>query len=152
MTINGKIGHAAEPERAVDALEVTTKVLSSLYASREVLSKIKVDIPGIEHPTLVVGLIKVGINTNVVPDKISFRIDRRIVPGESADAVQEQITSLIKAEVEKNPGVEFTAERIMAAAPLEHKTGWEEIAGALRSAAISLTGETIPYVLSLIHI
>ena len=146
VTINGKIGHAAEPERAVDALEVTTKVLSSLYASREALSKIKVDIPGIEHPTLVVGLINGGVNTNVVPDKISFRIDRRIVPGESADAVQEQITSLIKAEVEKIPGVEFTAERIMAAAPLEHKTGWEEIAGALRSSAILLTGETIPYV------
>ena len=82
----------------------------------------------------------------MVPDKISFRIDRRIVPGESADAVQEQITSLIKAEVKKNPGVEFTRGTNNGRRPLEHKTGWEEIAGALRSAAISLTGETIPYV------
>ena len=39
-------------------------------------------VPGIVSPTLNVGLIKGGINTNVVPDQVVFRIDRRMIPEE----------------------------------------------------------------------
>ena len=32
---------------------------------------------------MTVGLIAGGINTNVVPDKVTFRLDRRIIPEEN---------------------------------------------------------------------
>ena len=41
-------------------------------------------IPGIGSPQLTVGLIKGGINTNVVPDRVTFRLDRRMIPEERA--------------------------------------------------------------------
>ena len=44
--------------------------------------------PGISSPTLNVGLIKGGINTNVVPDQVTFRLDRRIIPEESPPEVE----------------------------------------------------------------
>ena len=43
-------------------------------------------VPGIGAPQMTVGLIKGGINTNVVPDRVTFRLDRRITPEESPEA------------------------------------------------------------------
>ncbi len=64
-------GHAAEPEKGVDALEAATGILSDLYALRKTYARDHArTIPGIASPTLVVGLIAGGINTNVVPDRV----------------------------------------------------------------------------------
>ena len=145
-TVTGKIGHAAEPERAVDALEVTNAVLSALYESRAALADIHTDVPGIVSPTLVVGTIEGGINTNVVPDSVRFRIDRRILPGESVDAVEQGLTELIRSAAAAFPGASASVTRIMAALPLVPQPGWEKIADAIRTAAADLTGEEIPYV------
>tara|TARA_A100000164_G_C21592907_1_gene623763 strand:+ start:230 stop:520 length:291 start_codon:yes stop_codon:yes gene_type:complete len=68
------------------------------------------------------------------------------LPGESADAVQEQIRRLIKGEAQKISGIGFAVARIMDAVPLKHKAGRKEIAGAQKNSAIPLTGETIPCV------
>jgi len=145
-TVTGKIGHAAEPERAVDALEVTNAVLSALYESRAALAEIRTDVPGIVCPTLVIGTIKGGINTNVVPDSVSFRIDRLILPGESVDTVEQGLTDLIQSAAAAFPGASASVERIMAALPLVPQPGWEKIADAIRRAASDLTGDDIPYV------
>src|SRR5258708_31300169 len=80
VTLRGRQGHAAMPESGIDALAAATRVLTDLYASREMLKSRRSQISGITHPTLNVGLINGGINTNVVPDRGSFRIDRLIIP------------------------------------------------------------------------
>src|SRR5258708_30176289 len=72
VTLRGRQGHAAMPESGVDALAAATRVLTDLYASREVLRGRRSQIPGITHPTLNVGLINGGINTNVAPDLLPF--------------------------------------------------------------------------------
>ncbi len=82
VTVTGKQAHAAMPETGVDALEAATAVLTALYAYRSELAKTRSGIPGIVSPTLNVGLIRGGINTNVVPDQVVFRIDRRMIPEE----------------------------------------------------------------------
>lgn len=145
-TVTGKIGHAAEPERAVDALEVSNAVLSALYKSRKALSDITTDVRGIVSPTLIIGTIEGGINTNVVPDSVSFRIDRRILPEESVDAVEQGLTDLIRTAAAAFPGASVSVDRIMAALPLVPQPGWEKIADAIRRAAADLTGKDIPYV------
>ena len=70
VTVTGKQAHAAMPDTGVDALEAATVVLTALYAYRAELAKVRSDVPGIVSPTLNVGLIKGGINTNVVPDQV----------------------------------------------------------------------------------
>src|SRR6185369_12787326 len=68
VTVRGRQGHAAMPESVIDALAAATRVLQALYASRVDFSNVTSQTPGIRHPTLNVGLIEGGINTNVVPD------------------------------------------------------------------------------------
>ena len=63
-------------------------MLNALYAYRDTLSEIRSGVAGITSPSLVVGLIKGGINTNVVPDRVTFRLDRRMIPEENPDQVE----------------------------------------------------------------
>ncbi|OTP77021.1 Acetylornithine deacetylase [Caballeronia sordidicola] len=97
VTVRGKSAHAARPDTGHDALEAATAVLNALYAHRAQLRDIRSNTPGIEHPTLVVGLIKGGINTNVVPDKVTLRLDRRVVPEENTQDVLRELKSVILA-------------------------------------------------------
>ena len=55
------------PWTGVDALEAATHILPGLYAWRKTLAERRSAIEGIGSPQLTVGLIKGGINTNVVP-------------------------------------------------------------------------------------
>jgi hypothetical protein len=68
VEVTGKQAHAAMPSTGHDALEAATGILTALYDSRARLSQRKSAVSGIETPTLNVGLIGGGINTNVVPD------------------------------------------------------------------------------------
>ena len=96
VVVNGKSGHAAIPSTGVDALEAATHILNALYAHRAELSLMHSQVPGISTPTLNVGLIQGGINTNVVPDRVTLRLDRRIIPEESPTEAEEKLRALIE--------------------------------------------------------
>ena len=51
--------------------------------------------PGIDDADLNVGLIEGGTNTNVVPDKVTFRLDRRMIPEEIPAEVEAGLRELI---------------------------------------------------------
>ena len=146
VVVTGRMGHAAEPERATDALETANSVIAKIYESRKELSKIESDLPGIGSPTIVVGVIEGGINTNVVPDRITFKIDRRVLPDESMDRVEDDLTKLIQKAVAAFPDTTVSVSRIVAAGPLMPQTGWEKMADALRQAVLDISGEEIPYI------
>ena len=132
VTVRGKQGHAAMPERGIDALAATTQILSALYASREALKARKSNTAGIAHPTLNVGLIEGGINTNVVPDRVTFRIDRRIIPEESPAAAESELRGLIENEAAKIPGIRLEIKRILLSLPLLKLPGAERMTQALQ--------------------
>ncbi|WP_164281419.1 peptidase dimerization domain-containing protein, partial [Stenotrophomonas indicatrix] len=67
----------------IDAIEAATHILQAVYAYRAELATRTSSVPGIDHATLNVGLIQGGINTNVVPDLVTFRVDRRMIPEEA---------------------------------------------------------------------
>ncbi|MEX0590186.1 MAG: M20/M25/M40 family metallo-hydrolase, partial [Xanthobacteraceae bacterium] len=95
VALHGKQAHAAMPETGADALEAANAVLSALYAERKRLRKTKSATPGIGSPKLNVGLISGGINTNVVPDLVTLRLDRRLIPEESGRKVERELNALI---------------------------------------------------------
>ena len=66
---HGQVGAPPGPSTGRDALEGAARVLHALYAHRKDLREVHSSVPGIDSPTLVIGLIKGGINTNVVPDE-----------------------------------------------------------------------------------
>jgi len=72
VEVTGRSAHAAMPHTGVDALETANRILSALYRYRKELRATTSRTLGIGSPQLTVGLIRGGINTNVVPDRVSL--------------------------------------------------------------------------------
>ena len=144
VQITGRSAHAARPETGHDALEAAIRVLNALYDHRRDLAKVRSEVEGIGSPTLVVGLIKGGINTNVVPDAVTLRLDRRIIPEEDGAEVERQLIGLIEDSVRAIPGIRCKVRRIMLAAPLKPVPGVERLIAPLQRNAEAVFGEPIP--------
>ena len=118
VQVDGRSAHAAMPWTGVDALEAATHILGNLYDWRKTLAERRSDIEGIGSPQLTIGLIKGGINTNVVPDRVTFRLDRRMVPEEFAEAVEAELHQVIGEAASSFPEATVTVRRILLARPL----------------------------------
>jgi OHCU decarboxylase len=144
VEIRGRSAHAALPATGVDALEAASGVLAALYGHRATLAEVHSTTPGIDSPSLVVGLISGGINTNVVPDRVTFRLDRRLVPEEDAAAVEEGLRRLIEATATTFPGVTCGVRRILLAEPLVPVGTAGHLTRILQREAEAVLGEAIP--------
>jgi succinyl-diaminopimelate desuccinylase len=142
VEVTGRSAHAAKPAAGVDALEAASGILAALYAWRKGLAGRVSAVPGIGAPQLTVGLISGGINTNVVPDKVVFRLDRRIVPEERPDAVERELRGVIEAA-----GAAFPAgvaiRRIMLATPLTASPAARDLTELLCAHATRVMGEAV---------
>lgn len=143
VEVIGKSAHAARPDTGVDALEAATGVLSDLYAIRKTYTAKKSKVDGIDSPTLTVGLISGGINTNVVPDKITLRIDRRIIPEENPAEAEATLTRQIKEAAAKWPGITCNVRRILLAVPFIPMPGQEKLVAAITKHATRIMGEEV---------
>ncbi|HXC59916.1 MAG TPA: M20/M25/M40 family metallo-hydrolase [Steroidobacteraceae bacterium] len=132
VRVLGKPGHAAMPATGIDALEAATGILSDLYDYRATLATTHSQTQGIDSPTLNVGLIQGGINTNVVPDRVTFRIDRRIIPEENPQAAEEALRARISAAASRYPRVRVEMQRILLALPLVKLPGATALIEALQ--------------------
>jgi len=140
VTVTGRQAHAAMPESGVDALEASTAVLAALYGHRAELARTRSRVPGIVSPTLNVGLIKGGINTNVVPDQVVFRIDRRMIPEEDPAKVEADLRALIAGAAKARPQIKVDVRRTLLAMPLTPQPGAERIAAAVQHHAKQILG------------
>jgi acetylornithine deacetylase/succinyl-diaminopimelate desuccinylase family protein len=131
VTVQGKQAHAAMPETGHDALAAANNILTALYAERKRLSKTKSATPGIGSPKLNIGLISGGINTNVVPDLVTFRLDRRFIPEENGRNVERDLKALIEKAV-RAKGIEVGIKRILLADPLKAVKGIEKLVEPLQ--------------------
>lgn len=116
VIVRGKSAHAAWAHTGHDALQATVPLLQALYRYRDSLTGIRSTYPGLVHPSLVVGLISGGINTNVVPDQVRLRLDRRILPDEDAAGVEAALRQLIEANV-TGEGIGVEVRRVLLARP-----------------------------------
>jgi succinyl-diaminopimelate desuccinylase len=134
VSLRGKSTHAARPDTGHDGLEAATAVLQALYAHRAELAAIRSATTGIEHPTLVVGLIEGGINTNVVPDLVTLRLDRRVTPEEDAATARKRVEEVVGRAIAGLPGIEFR--EVLIASPMRQLPGAERLVAALQAAAL----------------
>lgn len=123
ITVRGLSAHAARPDTGHDAIEATVPLLAALYGYRDTLASRPSKTPGISHPTMVVGLIKGGINTNVVPDVVTLRVDRRIVPEEVPEQVEAELREVIAASLRGLPGIRADVTQILLARPFKPVAG-----------------------------
>lgn len=143
VTVRGKSAHAAKPETGADALAAATAVLTVLYAERDRLGAEMSALPAIGAKKLTIGLIEGGINTNVVPDRVTLRLDRRIVPDEDAGAAEAQLQTLIEAAA-RFDGITVEIRRILLAEPLTPLPGAEKLSALIAKHGETIFGEPIP--------
>jgi len=144
VELRGTSAHAARPETGHDALRATTAVLARIYAYADSLKERRSTVAGITAPSCVVGLIAGGINTNVVPDKVELRLDRRITPDEDAVAAERELTDLIRAAAAEHEGIAVAIRRILLARPFGPVPGAERLAAVVSRRASAIVGEPVP--------
>ena len=144
ITVHGKSGHGAMPETGIDALQAASKILNAIYGQLPELKKIKSTVPGIDSPTMLVGRIDGGTNTNVVPGKVTMKMDRRMIPEEDPVAVEAQVRALIEAAVQDEPGIRIEIRRLLLSHALRPLPGSEQLVANLQKNAQAILGETIP--------
>ena len=143
ITVHGKSGHGAMPETGHDALQAATKILNALYAQIPELKKIKSKVPGIDSPTMLVGQIEGGTNTNVVPGKVVMKMDRRMIPDEDPVAVEAQVRALIEDAVKGEPGIRIETRRLLLSRALRPLPEGAKLVASLQKHGREVIGEEV---------
>nr|WP_295130490.1 M20/M25/M40 family metallo-hydrolase [uncultured Roseateles sp.] len=144
VTVLGQAAHAAYPDSGVDALQASVALLNALYAQNTRYRQISSQVPGITHPYLNVGRIEGGSNTNVVPGRVTFKLDRRMIPEEDPVAVEADLRRLIRDTAAGLPGITVEIKRLLLAHSLKPLPGNEALVAALQKHGEAVFGEPIP--------
>jgi succinyl-diaminopimelate desuccinylase len=142
-TVHGKMGHAAVPETAVDALQAATRALVALYDENARLRRTKSAVKGIHHGYINVGQVYGGTNTNVVPGKVVLKIDRRMIPEEDPVQVEAGVRKLIEDAVASYPGTSVEIKRLLLAHAMKPLAGNRPLVEALCAHATEIMGEPV---------
>src|SRR5262249_52167697 len=143
VTVHGKMAHAAIPTTGIDALQGTVTILDALYAQNAAYRQITSKVPGITHPYLNVGRIEGGTNTNVVPGKVVFKLDRRMIPEETPAQVEADIRRVIAESAASFPGITVDIKRLLLAGSLQPLPGNKPLVDALQRHGQAVFGEPI---------
>ncbi|WIV96620.1 M20/M25/M40 family metallo-hydrolase [Kinneretia aquatilis] len=148
VTVHGRASHAAYPSTGIDALQGAVAILQVLYAQNELYQKVSSEVPGINHPYLNVGRIEGGSNTNVVPGRVVFKLDRRMIPEEDPVAVEANLRELIRGAAARcggnAAGVTVDIKRLLLARSLKPQAGNKPLVQALQKHGEAVFGEPIP--------
>ncbi len=152
VTVQGEMAHAAIPDTGTDALQGAVHILSALHALNADYKKITSKVEGITHPYLNVGQISGGTNTNVMPDKVVFKLDRRMIPEENPAEVEASIRQTIEAAAQSfNPPrggkqLKVDIRRMLLANSMVPLAGNQPLVDAIQKHGGELFGEPIPAV------
>ena len=116
----GVPAHSSTPDRGI----------SAIYHMRRVLAMIEDDVaaslaapdkahPLLGPPTISVGTIRGGTQVNVVPAGCEIEVDRRLVPGESAEQVAADLRQRVSSLAADSPSFEFACEQTQHYPPFE---------------------------------
>ena len=146
VTVHGKMAHAAVPDTGVDALQGAVHILNALYALNTENRKLRSKVAGITHPYLNVGRIEGGTNTNVVPGKVTFKLDRRMIPEENVAEVEAAIRACIATAAGECPGITVDIRRLLLAHAMTPLAGNLPLVEALQKHAGEVFGQVPPAV------
>ena len=144
VTVHGKMAHAAIPDSGVDALQAAVHILNALYAQNTLYKQVHSAVEGITHPYLNVGMIEGGTNTNVIPGRVSFKLDRRMIPEENPADVEATLRRVIADAAAKMPGIAVDVKRMLLANAMKPLAGNKPLVDAIQKHGQTVFGEPIP--------
>jgi acetylornithine deacetylase len=104
VTIRGEAAHAAEPDAGVNALHALGPVLDALSTFDAERGPGSHDALG--APTLQATTVEGGAATNQLPADVSFTVDRRSVPPETATGFRDSLEAHLRAAAPASADVE----------------------------------------------
>ena len=152
VTVQGEMAHAAVPDTGTDALQGAVHILNALHALNADYKKICSKVEGITHPYLNVGQISGGTNTNVMPGKVVFKLDRRMIPEENPAEVEASIRKTIEDAANTfNPPrggkqLQVSIRRLLLAHAMVPLAGNQPLVNAIQKHGTQIFGEPIPAV------
>ena len=144
VTVHGKMAHAAIPDSGVDALQGAVHILNALYAQNTLYKSITSKVEGITHPYLNIGTIEGGTNTNVIPGRVSFKLDRRMIPEENPAEVEATLRRIIGEAAAQKSGISVDVRRLLLANALQPLPGNQPLVEAIQKHGLEVFGEVIP--------
>ena len=109
VVVVGRSAHSSNPQEGVNAIGKMAKVIRALE-ERIVPELALRRHPLVGAPTLSVGRIEGGLQVNIVPDRCSIEIDRRLNPGERWADVHRTLGSLLQDLRTDDPDLQATVE------------------------------------------
>ena len=150
VTVHGDMAHAAIPDSGTDAMQGAVQILNALYALNYDYLEVTSQVEGISHPYLNVGQVNGGTNTNVIPGKVVFKLDRRMIPEEDPAEVEASLRRTInQAAAEFRPprgGHELRVEvkRLLLSRAMKPLPGNHPLVQAIQKHGQAIFGEPIP--------
>lgn len=149
VTVEGDMAHAAIPDSGTDALQGAVHILNALYRLNHEYLNVTSKVEGITHPYLNIGQIAGGTNTNVLPGKVMFKLDRRMIPEEDSAAVETSIRNTINetaadfAPARGGKQLKVSIRRLLLANAMAPLEGNKPLVNALQHNAEEVFGEPI---------
>ena len=111
IIVKGEPAHASTPESGINAISKATKLVLALEKYDHGISKRK-------HPLLgtaicSVTMIEGGTKENIIPESCKIAIDRRFLPEESVNGVENELRSVISRLRKQDPEFECELRREM---------------------------------------
>ena len=133
LATHGRAAHGSAPERGVNAILHMAEVLGHVL---DVLPDVSHPLLG--GPSINIGTITGGSKVNMVADSCSVELDRRTVPGETADDVLASLDQAVERARQRFPDIDVTREIAFFGQPFEISEDAETpraVLGALTDAA-----------------
>jgi acetylornithine deacetylase len=91
----GRAAHSSVPEQGINAIDKISKVIQAFHDyNQELLGRTPHPLCG--HGRFTPGVIRGGVQVNMVPDYCELEVDRRTLPGESRESVYAEFHERIR--------------------------------------------------------
>ncbi len=109
MVTTGRSAHSSNPEKGCNAIVKMATLIRALEERMTPQLGQRAH-PLLGPPTLSVGRIEGGLQVNVVPDRCTIELDRRLLPGETWASVQDELEAMLAPLRAEDPELQVTIE------------------------------------------
>lgn len=141
VELSGLAAHGSMPEQGVDAIAHAALVLRAIDGLRARLMD-TLPHPLLGYSAVRVSMISGGTDAATVADSCTLTIERRTLPGESADGVEAELRELLASLASTTPSFTFTLRRLVARGAFEADAHWP-IARAVAESAERVLGRPV---------
>lgn len=137
VTVTGRSAHASRPHEGVNAIDGMHLFLDNLRPLRREIEERTHRLTG--RANLTPGTIQGGQVSNMVPDRCVLSLDRRLLPGESAESALGELEGVAESVRASRREFEVLLETGLTETPLETPTA-HPVVTTLRTAIMRATG------------